>query len=188
MEPKKLLARYRVLKEAVADVKRHHATEAKAAANIRYALQEQECAMKQFPGKSVGEALALFHKTDLGKRIQKDALAESYAEMQLENALGNAGEINKIRPSRAVSDGAARARKCEGLIKEFMAKGDSYDVAASKAHRQERDEAALSSADAEGDQQRYNSGSWRNPMHENINPIAADASAHLPTALGNRSR
>jgi hypothetical protein len=128
---KKLFAKYLVLKEAVADIKRRHSDEAKAEANVKYALQEQQYAMKAFPGKTVGEALALFHKTDLGKRIQKDALAENYTKMQLESALGNV------------------SKRGQNTVRYYQTKpgdnGDgmdnvdwSNDVEATKAHRAEQ--------------------------------------------------
>jgi hypothetical protein len=184
----KLLTRYHALKQVVADVKRHHAAEAKAAANVRYAHQEQQLALKQFPGMSIGQALAAFHKTDAGMRVLKASLAESYAETQLDNALGNTGEVSKVRNTARPDSSAERAAKCAETIKALMAKGLTYDQAASKAHQQERDEAALATADSEADQQRLNSGSWRNPQHEYLNPVAADGDATLPTGLGNRSR
>jgi hypothetical protein len=144
-------------------MKRQHSAEGRAASNVAYALQEQEYAMKSFPNaKTVGEALDLFHKSELGKRIQRAALADHYTKMQTDTALGNAHEVAKSRASTARYFQSKPGDNGDGMDNIDW----SDDKQATAAYRAEK-------ARKEGDQGSHedkNTRARRKQTGEHINP------------------
>jgi hypothetical protein len=94
----------------------------------------------------IGDPVAEIHKSNVSTTLAPD----HYATLMKRVAQANAAEIAKIKggdvphvdhaqPDDDGDDdyGKRKAAKCAGLIKEFMDKGDSFDVAATKAHHLE---------------------------------------------------
>jgi hypothetical protein len=69
-----------------------------AKANVDFALAEQQHAMRMFPeSKSVGEALAKWHATDSGRKVQSAYLRDAYEKMQKRG-----GDVPKVRHAEPV--------------------------------------------------------------------------------------
>jgi hypothetical protein len=113
-----------------------------AKANQNYALAEQQHALKMFPeSKTVGEALARFHQTDIGKRVLNAVCKNTYERSQFENALGDGfGKSVRDTPQeRHDNDGRQRAMTgdalndddCTKTIADYMKTGMNFDQAAS---------------------------------------------------------
>jgi hypothetical protein len=170
----------------------------RADANVAYAKQEQEFALKMFPeSRTIGEALAKWHATAESKRVQAAALEHSYAKMQRRVAMENSYTIAKSRPAYVPGhqtapgqngdsmdqgdwgrmDSAEKAAATEALIRHYMSKGDSRDVATTKVLRAQKAEgeagdAARAAESDVGSHQDENSRGRRRVSGASVNPKA----------------
>jgi hypothetical protein len=139
--------------------------------------------------KELGIPLAKYYDSDEGKKALKAATSSAYFESQTLGSSGNGypgldevrNEMRKARPKVEMASPAERARKCAGKIAAYQKAGMTYDQAASKAHRDEQQEALA----AEHAAQWLNSGPQAiDGLGDRVNISAPEATERRPTGIG----
>jgi len=114
--------------------------------------------------KKITAKIAHFIVKRLGKQIS-DEITKQRREAAVSEI--SPETIAHVHNDDDEDDGKKRAKKCDQLIKFYMSQGDSFDVAASKAHWDEQ------AAKAQSDQSSHNGENARAERRmtgENLNP------------------